>query len=295
MKSRPSKDLKRNKSVEVIAVTPSFRDIYGITMAYGRFIHASDAEQGARVCVIGAESAGSLGLQYSKGGTIALGDDVYRVVGRLAPRAWAVSKKGSIQIRNLNQSVMVPLDKRLYGRVSELIVQARSGVDVPAAAMVLKRLLKIKGIKAQIIVPLALRNQALKSKRIFDIVLGTIAAVSLIIGGIGISNVMLASVAERNTEIGLRRTFGAAPSDILKQFLSEAALMGFAGSLAGMFLGLVASFTVNRTAELPVSFSPGIILTALLMGLLTATFASMYPAFKASRIDPLSAIRANAW
>lgn len=281
--------------VKVVAVSPSFKEIFRTSMAFGRFIHDCDVKNGVSVAVAGAEAARSLGLRYRTEGLLTIEKQAYRLVGILAPRAWAVKKKGAILSWDINRCIFVPYDPRFYGRPQTMIVQVADGNDVIKAAKVLARMMQIKGINARIIVPLALRNQALKSKRIFDIVLGSIAAISLVVGGIGIANVMLASVTERTTEIGIRCTFGASQNDILFQFLSEALIMGIFGAIAGIFLGSYIALLIQRFFSIPINFNFKILVIAICLGVIVSVSACYYPARKASNIDPLHAIKFNTW
>ena len=288
-------DARYGSNFKVMAVYPSFKDVFGLSMASGRFLHSTDLYQTQRVAVVGAAAARNFGLQYSSRGFITIGKELYDVVGRLSPRTWAVKKHGSLVKWDLNSCVFIPYDSKTMKEPEQIVVQVKQGQDVLMISKILSRILKMSGIDAKVVVPLALRNEVIESKKIFDLVLGTIAAISLLVGGIGIANVMLASVAERNTEIGLRRTFGATRGDILIQFLSEAGIMGIAGSAAGILFGIFCADCIEQLGSTPVSFTFATVAVGMLLGVAISLCSSLYPANKASLIDPLSAIRHNTW
>jgi putative ABC transport system permease protein len=164
---------------------------------------------------------------------------------------------------------------------------------VPRTAEAVRALLERHHLKKdyELIVPLDLLRRAERTKQIFNIVLGSIAAISLLVGGIGIMNIMLASVTERTREIGIRRALGAKQQDIVTQFLVEAVILSGLGGLIGVILGVVTPFLVSHFAGMKTIvtvWSP--ILAFIISGAVGVIFG-IYPAFRAARMDPVEALR----
>jgi putative ABC transport system permease protein len=143
----------------------------------------------------------------------------------------------------------------------------------------------------QLIVPLELLQQAKRTQRIFSIVLGSIAAISLLVGGIGIMNIMLATVSERTREIGIRRALGARRKDIIFQFLSETLLLTLAGGILGIFLGCIIPFFVTHFGNMPtVITGTSLLLSFGISGAVGIAFG-LYPAYRAAYMDPIESLR----
>jgi len=143
----------------------------------------------------------------------------------------------------------------------------------------------------EVVVPLELLKRAEKTKRMFNIVLGSIAAISLLVGGIGIMNIMLASVTERTREIGIRRALGARRRDIILQFLVETVMLSAAGGLMGVFLGLVIPFFVTLFTEMLTIVTPWSPVIAFTISAMVGVLFGIYPALRAARMDPVEALR----
>jgi putative ABC transport system permease protein len=140
-------------------------------------------------------------------------------------------------------------------------------------------------------VPLEALRQAQRTKEVFNLIIVVIAAISLIVGGIGIMNIMLASVTERMREIGIRRAVGASRRDILSHFLLEALLIASAGGLTGLILGVGSALLIQALFAFPVSFNGGIMLVATATSMAIGVGFGLYPAWKAARMDPVEALR----
>lgn len=291
-------ELSSTFSAEILATGPEFARIYNFIMAEGRFLHLEDVQHGSRVCVIGADVAKGLGVYSELGRTVSLMGEVFTVIGRIAPMSWSASKVGGVQLRNINACVFVPLWSSMEQGYAEIVARVRPGNDVIGAGALVERVLSVtrQGVKpAHVVVPLALVRQAEESQRLFNWVLGSIAAISLLVGGIGIMNIMLANVAERTPEIGLRRAVGATRQDILIQFVVEAVLIGFIGGLAGFCLGCVGAFMISAAADWPTAISWWVAVLPMAMSLSVTGLAAFYPAWLASRIDPIAALRQSYW
>jgi putative ABC transport system permease protein len=143
----------------------------------------------------------------------------------------------------------------------------------------------------RIVIPLELLRQTAKTRRIFSIVLGSIAAISLLVGGIGIMNIMLATVSERTREIGIRRAVGASKKDIVVQFLSETLLLTITGGIVGIILGAIIPFFVARFGHMPTVITPlSLVLSFGISGVVGIIFG-IYPAYRAANMDPIESLR----
>ncbi|MGM0682146.1 MAG: ABC transporter permease, partial [Thermodesulfobacteriota bacterium] len=143
----------------------------------------------------------------------------------------------------------------------------------------------------QISVPLALLRQAEATKRTFNIVLGSIAGISLLVGGIGIMNIMLASVTERTREIGIRRAIGAKRRQIIRQFLIETVVLSTTGGILGIAIGLFIPWMITFTVGMPTVVTPVSLILALGISMTVGIIFGLYPAVRAARLDPIIALR----
>jgi len=242
-----------------------------------------------------------------------VGSDYYRVIGVMEPRGKSAKAseaqdtgKGSAAHR-----MFIPLEtaKTRYGEIlrkmrsgsfeqekvalHEITVKVASPEEVMDVSRAIKDVMERNHKKKdyEIIVPFELLQRAERTKQIFNIVLGSIAAISLLVGGIGIMNIMLASVTERTREIGIRRALGAKRRDIIIQFLVETVMLSGAGGLLGMALGISIPYVVSHFAGMVTiitAWSP--ILAFSISGLVGIVFG-IYPAFRAANMDPVEALR----
>jgi putative ABC transport system permease protein len=233
------------------------------------------------------------------GERLLLGGDWFEVVGVLEDRASPRGKPGPIRTRDVNRAVFVPLpaldrghDPRPDG-VDEIVMRVDEARQVGPSAEVVKSLLQrtTGGAAFDVIVPREILRQRERTQRIFNVVTGAIAAISLLVGGIGIMNIMLASVAERTREVGVRRALGATRRDIASQFLVEASLLTFAGGILGAGLGVFGSLLIHRLASWPTAIAPVMLLLALVMALGVGIGFGFYPAWHASQLQPMEALR----
>ena len=177
--------------------------------------------------------------------------------------------------------------------LQEIIVKVGSVDEVLPTRDILDTLLDRfhKKNDYQVIVPLELLKQAKQTQRIFSIVLGSIAAISLLVGGIGIMNIMLATVSERTREIGIRRALGARKRDIIVQFLSETLILTLAGGILGIILGSLIPFLVTHFGHMPTVITGRSVLLAFgISGAVGVTFG-LYPAYRAANLDPIESLR----
>jgi putative ABC transport system permease protein len=233
------------------------------------------------------------------GERLLLGGDWFQVVGVLEDRASSRGQPGPIRTRDVNRAVFVPLSALDRGKdprpdgVDEIVMRVDGAPHVGPSAEVVKSLLQrtTGGSAFDVIVPREILRQRERTQRIFNIVTGAIAAISLLVGGIGIMNIMLASVAERTREVGVRRALGATRRDIASQFLVEASLLTFAGGILGAVLGVFGSSLIHHLASWPTAIAPLMLLLALLMAVGVGIGFGLYPAWHASQLQPMEALR----
>ena len=290
----------RRTEAAIVGTTPSYQAAARLPLASGRFLSALDIQDRKRVAVLGASVARAvLPLGDPRGERISVGGDWYQVIGVLEGRASPRGRSGPIRTRDVNRSVFVPLpaldrgaDPRPDG-VDEIVLRVRQADQVGPAAEVVKALLKrtTGGEAFDVIVPREILRQRERTQRIFNVVTGAIAAISLLVGGIGIMNIMLASVAERTREVGVRRALGATRRDIASQFLVESSLLTTAGGVLGAVLGVLGSLVIHHYADWPTAIAPVMLVLALLMALGVGIGFGFYPAWQAAQLQPMEALR----
>jgi putative ABC transport system permease protein len=299
----------RNVMGFLLGVQPDYAEVTNLVVERGRFLRPQDE---ANVCVVGAAVAEALFVgEDPLLGTVHAASDYYRVVGVLARRGTAPAS-GAGASGEEDAGVFIPLQASLarvgsvlasggsgsFNRerveVHQLIVEARTVDDVPATSKALRTLLDRRHGKrddVRLTVPLELLEEAARAKRTSAIVLASIAAISLLVGGIGIMNIMLASVTERTREIGIRRALGARRKDIIRQFLAETVLLSGSGGVIGCLLGIAFPLLITHFFGLQTAITPFFIALALSVSVLIGIFFGLYPASRASRLDPIVALR----
>ena len=185
-------------------------------------------------------------------------------------------------------------EKRNYHQLDKVVVQVSRANAVPAVADVIRRMLTRRHndvVDFEILVPELLLKQEQRTKTIFNIVLGAIASISLVVGGIGIMNIMLASVLERIREIGVRRAVGARQKDVLAQFLSEAVMISLGGGIAGILTGGILSFAIEQMAGIHTIVSVASVVVAFGVSVFVGLVFGIVPAWRAARQDPVVCLR----
>lgn len=292
----------RKDPVEILAVTSDYLQVKNLALSRGRFFGDLDVNHGNLVCVLGAELSILLGDDGHLGDVLRLENRAYRIVGILQGRQWSRSKSAALTVRNYNRAVFIPLgtepmltaNQNKFGDVSEVWLRVSRDANVQAYARAVKRILArnhgdIEDF--QVIVPQELLMQARKIQNIFNIVLGCIAGISLLVGGIGIMNTMLASVAERTKEIGIRRSIGANRIHITVQFLSESIALTFLGGCIGIALGVGSAYVISIIAGWRTVVTLWSMVISLGMAASVGVVSGLYPAVKAARLDPVKALR----
>ena len=292
--------LTREFSPQVLAVTPNFIKVQRLEIDRGRFITDADTWQRNLVCVLGYGVSNALGEAGRPGGVLRIEDALCNVVGVLKRFERKSAKNAAISVRDFDNTVMLPLvasamlERGAGGSVDELIAEVSASEKVLQTVPVIRRVLDLTHRDIddyRLIVPQELIKQANQTQTTFNIVLGSIAAISLLVGGIGIMNTMLASVSERTREIGIRRAVGASREHIVVQFLTEAVILTTAGGILGVVLGLAGVSLVSALAGWQVAVTAWALLLPLAMSILAGLFFGLYPAVQAATMDPIEALR----
>lgn len=292
------KYFSKNKAATVLGTTESYADINNYKTVDGRFITREDIRAERKVCVLGHEVAKELfGATPATGFRVKIKGLGFNVIG-------VMEKKGVLGFREVDSQVIIPVTtamKRLFGirYLTMITVQAQSQEQLkPAILQVGRALRKTHGIRAgqdddfTIFTQEQLKAQVSDVTKIFAIVLYSIAGISLVVGGIGIMNIMLVSVTERTREIGVRIAVGARPWDIRKQFLVEASIISVMGGVLGVLLGLAFTDLLEQwTRVLKTHTSPAVVWYALAMATTVGIVSGLYPAIRASRLDPVESLR----
>jgi len=289
----------QNWVTSLFGVSPDYLDIRRYEIASGRMFTETDNRGAAKVCVIGQTVIDNVfGGADPVGSTIRLRQMPFEVIGRLAP------KGQSAMGQDQDDVVLVPLTtaiKKFQGgesRVSMIVGSATTAETMARAQQEITDILRARHrlgandeddfvVRTQSDLAETVESQA----ETMTILLGSVALVSLLVGGIGIMNIMLVSVTERTREIGIRMSVGAQERDILWQFLIEAVLLSMLGGALGIALGWGVSAMISKFAGWPTEIAPLTALIALVFASLVGIFFGFYPARKASRLDPIEALR----
>jgi len=291
----------KSLTAQVLGVRSTYQTILRLSVNRGRFVTTTDEKSVAQVCVLGASMARQLfGYRNPIGERVRIAQDYYQVVGVL--REHGTDARGStIAWHDLNQVIFVPmpaLSDRTLGiapdqPADEIWVQVRDGERANELAKILEHALAgLHGRREfNIVVPRELLAQRYRTQHTFSVVVGSVAALALLVGGIGIMNIMLTSVVERTHEIGVRRTVGATRRHITAQFLVEALLMTVGGGAVGIVAGSMVSWGISVYAGWSTRLSPFAVALAFGVSLLVGLIFGLYPAVKAAQLEPVDALR----
>lgn len=305
--------ISRRVDCEIMGTVPWYPEMRNHRVAQGRFFSDADMAASANVCVLGAEMVRVLfPLDSPLGRDVRVGDNYYRVIGVMEPRgqkARADDTQGGAKAAAHQMFIPLETAKTRYGEIlakmragsfeaervalHEVTVKVAQREQVLSVAEAVKEVLQRnhKRKDYDVIVPLELLKRAERTKQIFNVVLGSIAAISLLVGGIGIMNIMLATVTERTREIGIRRALGARRRDITTQFLVEAVMLSGTGGLLGVALGIAVPFAVSSLAGMKTIVTPWSPLIAFTISGLVGVAFGLYPAMRAANMDPVEALR----
>ena len=305
---------RNDEQCQVIGTLPSYPLVQGVDIVRGRFLSRTDELYAHNVCVLTVGLAKRLfGYRDPMAGSIRIQNAYYQVVGLLRETGTMEQRPqtGDSEGEGITNNVYVPLAtararfgetlvRRNQGSFSaervelhRIVVRMKSTDLVLVAEPQIQNLLKRfhEQMDYELIVPLQLLREAQATKRMFNIVLGSIAAISLLVGGIGIMNIMLATVTERTREIGVRRALGAKKSDIVRQFLIETVVLSVGGGIIGVLLGILAPVIVSLATEMKTVITWWSVLLAFGISGLTGIVFGLYPASQAAELDPIEALR----
>ena len=300
---------ERSMELRVVGATPEWFKLVPRDIVAGRVLLQSDQDTRSPVAVLTEYGARKLlATEGSVGQTLRIGGDEFEIVGIIHSES---GQAGNIQIPDQEIDVYIPLEvaRRYFGDIfakrtagseerekvelHQIIVQVDDSRHAEAVGAGVERMLERFHKKKDYVVsvPLALLKQAEATKRTFNIVLGSIAGISLLVGGIGIMNIMLASVTERTREIGIRRAIGAKRRQIIYQFLIETVVLSMAGGLVGLGIGVLIPFMITHFSHMPTVVTLRGILWPLAISMAIGILFGLYPAMHAARVDPIVALR----
>ncbi len=302
----PSKLLPRPQGDPpiVYGVGTSYPSIANLVVVAGRFFDDDEAAAAAPVAVLGEAAAASLfGADDPIGRHVKVNDQWFEVIGLAGAQLTVQSDVGGIPAQDRNNLVYVPLNAALFrledgnsrqkDEIDGIYLQIRSSDEVPAAAALVRGLLNVAHREAgdfAIVSPAELLAEQRRTQRIFEMVMVAIASISLLVGGIGIMNIMLASVMERTREIGVRRAIGARRRDVVRQFLIETTIISLAGGLVGVAVGVGLSQLIGSLAGWSTIVTTTSIVLAFLVSVSIGLVFGLYPAVRAARLDPVKAL-----
>jgi len=287
----------QNDNTNIVGTTPEYFRVRQFALVSGRPFNDAEVEGRRRVAVVGAEVAKNLG-----GGPAMIGEDI-RIGGSTFEVMGVLAAKGSQGWMNPDDQVFIPVtaaEYRLMGtdRLNSITVEVTSPNLMNATAEEIERILRRQHeLRLDQENDFAIRNQLdiaatfEETSRTFSLLLTSIAAVSLLVGGIGIMNIMLVSVTERTREIGVRKAIGARRSSVLFQFLLEAIALCVLGGFAGIALGWWAARIMANTGGWSVIITPSSIMLAVGFSVGVGLFFGIYPASRAAKLDPIEALR----
>jgi putative ABC transport system permease protein len=291
----------KNWSTIITGTTPNYFTVGNWKIDSGTTFTESDLRSAARVVVLGSVTAKNLfGDEEPVGKTVRITNRPFLVVGVL------MAKGQSLTGRDQDDTVLIPITtserqitgNQFPGSIRYMLVQGKSAADMDIAEIEITQLLRqrhriAKGKENDFTVRnlTAIADVATDAAKVMSIVLGAIASVSLLVGGIGIMNIMLVSVTERTREIGIRMAIGADQRAILSQFLLEAIVICVMGGVIGLLLGIGGAWVVSRVADMLIVITVGMIGLAFLFSSAVGIFFGFYPAKKAASLKPVDALR----
>lgn len=306
---------RHSKSVDckIKGTVPWYPEMKKRRIARGRFFTDTEMEANLNVCVLEPEMAHHLfPIDDPIGKSVKVRSDYYRVIGVMESETLTLAGEApGSDVKGIAHAMYIPLTaarsrfgETLFKRSSgsfeservelhEATIQVRELDDVVETGIIVDEILASKRKKRDyaITVPLELLRNAEETKRVFNMVLGAIAGISLIVGGIGIMNIMLASVTERTREIGIRRALGAKRRDIVLQFLVETVILSASGGIMGVLLGIMIPYVITYMSGMPTHVTFWSPLLAFSISAMVGVIFGMYPALRAADMDPVEALR----
>ena len=300
---------RQSMELRMVGTTPEWFDLVRRPVIAGRVLDALDLERRRNVAVLTESGARRLlATRHSLGESLRIGGILFTVIGITTTEE---TTSGNVQSpdRDVDAYIPITVARARFGDIQtrrtagefmremvelhQLIVEVESLDHVEKTADAIEYMLTRFHDKPDFSmqVPLALLRQAEATQRTFNIVLGSIASISLLVGGIGIMNIMLASVTERTREIGIRRALGAKRRQIIRQFLIETVVLSTSGGLIGMTVGFLVPAVITRMADMPTIVTSQSLLMALGISMAVGIIFGLYPAARAAALDPIVALR----
>jgi ABC-type antimicrobial peptide transport system permease subunit len=313
-------------SLKVVGTVPGYDIVTHAKVASGRFLTEKDVDKRESVCVLGAAARRELfGFENPVGKTMRMGNSIFRVVGVMEAKEIGEAKALSA-LRDLNSDVYIPItisitDFQMYSQqalpvnivnvmsmiarlrsrqiagnsqISEIIVQVANDVATVPTASIIRSVLnrRHQNIRDyEIIIPAELLRQKQQTQDMFNLIMLAIASISLLVGGIGIMNIMLATVTQRTREIGIRRCIGATRWDIIRQFMLEALVITCLGGVIGIIAGIGAAQAISAYADWRTVVSMQAVIVSFGVSVVVGVVFGMYPAIRAAMVDPIEALR----
>jgi putative ABC transport system permease protein len=302
----PSKLLPKPQgdSPMVYGVSPAYTTIANLQVVNGRFFDEAETANAAPVAVLGEAAAAALfGTDDPIGRYLKVNEQWFQVIGVAGPMLTAQTDVAGIPAQDRNNLIYVPLYAAIFrledgqtrqkDEIDGIYLQLRTADDIPASSALLRGLLNVSHREAgdfTIVSPAELLAEQRRTQRIFEMVMVAIASISLLVGGIGIMNIMLASVMERTREIGVRRAIGAKRRDVIRQFLIETTIISLAGGVMGVLLGVGLSQMIGYLAGWSTIVTTWSIVLAFLVSVAIGLIFGLYPAARAASLDPVKAL-----
>jgi putative ABC transport system permease protein len=294
----------KSAKATVIGITPSILNMLNYHLEKGSFINEDHYDRQLKVCMLGFSISKDLfGYTDPIGQSVKLGDQWFEIIGVLQNRSLFTETVGELAARDLNSDVYIPLstfnkriprETRFSSEIKQLTVKLDNSEHLIESAAVIRSILNrhhFNNDDYSIVVPYELLKQEEKERRIYNLLLASIAAISLIVGGIGIMNIMLASVLERTNEIGIRRAIGGRKSDIMSQFITEAVVLSISGGIIGVILGISLSVGISLLTSVKTNITFYSIIIAFGFSVIVGITFGYLPAKNAANLKPIESIR----
>lgn len=292
-----------NLNAQIAGTTPQYRDVQNFEITAGAFFSTSDYERGAKVAVLGSRVAETLFEDDDPiGQRLRMGTLIFTVIGVIQSEGGFMGPDNSIFIplTAMQQAVAQPRTSQGEKVVSSIALTVTSEEKTGQVIDDITALLRDRhrlgpGVDDDFSITSMEEIASTLTETIgtLTLLLGAIAAISLLVGGIGVMNIMLVSVLERTREIGIRKALGARERDIWGQFLIEAAFLSLAGGIIGVAVGWIASYVINRVGLLTTLVTPDIVILAVSVSVGIGLFFGFYPAWNAARLNPIEALRSE--